>query len=522
MRNTLLKQTAFLIALTLVYLTFELGFNGRLLDVVGGTATIDDVHHIEVYGRTLSGIAAALFVLQWLMGKRTRRGKDGGKKSPGLGTIGIACLVTIVVVYFAIKTFVDVLVTTRDAEFRRIAANTILLQRSLVEGRLQLDGLTGSDMVFARPQGKAFLALFPVLAVSVDRLDEKTRAVKATLVREAVRREIGGAKGYYDNYRDAMKRLHDDWSKYAAIIPDSDSGLLAEQQRAWNDYRARLSRRGWQPETVPFYARGKVSASVRRDLPALPGNWHPSDIVSFYRAVAVKYRQAAARKVHSVEVGGETIPPGLSYDAFVARAGVQKELRKSLGLPASATVQPSYASTEAFGQLFDAFSDEQARLQMSKYDAKPADFENGGKYAQEGIDATRAAIVPAVALFFSLLGAIAHFSKLLFLSAKCLMLTRTGPDGELSRRASRTALAALFCAMIGVWSILSVASNDITRSDLFGQMMSWARTGASGGRALTNIAHVVVVGQGYGYPLNEAIRKDILQGLNYGYHPAAH
>ncbi|MDR3397422.1 MAG: hypothetical protein P4M06_07655 [Pandoraea sp.] len=158
---------------------------------------------------------------------------------------------------------------------------------------------------------------------------------------------------------------------------------------------------------------------------------------------------------------------------------------------------------------------------MSKYDASPADFEDGGKYAKEGIDATRAAIVPAVALFFSLLGAIAHFSKLLFLSAKCLMLSRAGPDGVLSRRASRTSLAVLLCAMIGVWSILSVASNDITRSDLFGQMMSWARTGASGGRMLTNIAHVVVVGQGYGYPLNEAIRKDILQGLNYGYHPSA-
>ncbi|MDR3397423.1 MAG: hypothetical protein P4M06_07660 [Pandoraea sp.] len=357
MRNTLLKQTAFLIVVTLVYLTFELGFNGRLLDVVGGTATIDDVHHIEVYGRTLSGIAAALFVLQWLMGKRTKSGKG----SPGLGTIAIACLVTIVVVYFAIKTFVDVLVTTRDAEFRRIAANTILLQRSLVEGRLQLEGLTGNDTVFAKPQGKAFLALFPVLAVSVDRLDEKTRAVKATLVREAVRREIGGAKGYYDSYRDAMKQVHDNWSKYAAIIPDSDPGLKAEQQRAWNDYLSRLSRRGWQPGTVPGYARGRVSASVRRDLPALPANWHPSDMLSFYGAAAVKYRQAAARKVHSVDVGGETIPPGLSYEAFVARPGVQKELRKSLGLPASATVLPSYASNEAFGQLFDAFSDEQAR-----------------------------------------------------------------------------------------------------------------------------------------------------------------
>ena len=38
-RSVLLKQGLFLICLTLVYLTFELGFNARLLDVVGGDTT---------------------------------------------------------------------------------------------------------------------------------------------------------------------------------------------------------------------------------------------------------------------------------------------------------------------------------------------------------------------------------------------------------------------------------------------------------------------------------------------------
>jgi len=29
----------------------------------------------------------------------------------------------------------------------------------------------------------------------------------------------------------------------------------------------------------------------------------------------------------------------------------------------------------------------------------------------------------------------------------------------------------------------------------------------------------VAVGQGYSYPVNEAIRINVLQGIEYGYHP---
>ena len=35
-----LRQTLFLAALTALYLTFELAFNARLLDVVGGAASV--------------------------------------------------------------------------------------------------------------------------------------------------------------------------------------------------------------------------------------------------------------------------------------------------------------------------------------------------------------------------------------------------------------------------------------------------------------------------------------------------
>lgn len=59
MRQAQIRQILFLIVLTVIYLSFELGFNARLLDVVGSRATPHDIEELEFFGRTLSGIAAA-------------------------------------------------------------------------------------------------------------------------------------------------------------------------------------------------------------------------------------------------------------------------------------------------------------------------------------------------------------------------------------------------------------------------------------------------------------------------------
>lgn len=62
-----LRQTLLVALLTAIYLCFELAFNARLLDVVGGAASESQIHAIEHFGRSLSGIALALFVLQGLL-----------------------------------------------------------------------------------------------------------------------------------------------------------------------------------------------------------------------------------------------------------------------------------------------------------------------------------------------------------------------------------------------------------------------------------------------------------------------
>src|SRR3546814_6276142 len=53
MRRPVTRPAPYVIAMALMtaaYLLFELGFNARLLDVVGGYATLDEIHAIEQWG----------------------------------------------------------------------------------------------------------------------------------------------------------------------------------------------------------------------------------------------------------------------------------------------------------------------------------------------------------------------------------------------------------------------------------------------------------------------------------------
>ena len=515
MRAQQLKQLVFLILLTLVYLCFELGFNARLLDVVGGNATTQDVEHLEVYGRTLSGIAAALVLLQLLLRRRLR----SQSRRPSMLRIAVGCLLVAGAVFGTIKIFVDVLVATRDAEFRRVAYNTILLQRSLVNGQAELDGLVDDKLLFAQPEGKAFLALFPFLALSNDTLDERMKGTKDQVIGNIVRTSKTGQQ-YYEDYLEAIKRTHTNWQKYARIPSATNDDLLREQDKAWDDYLASLRKHGWTPDTVPGYRRAAVVKKVRQKVP-VGARWDPSDEVAFRDAVEQRYRKSTS----GIVVGRDRIPPGLSFAQFVARPGVQGELREALVLPSSVTVAHDYASAGEFRKLYDAMVGKTVRERRASYDSDAAQFEYGARLFKDGNDAARAAIVPPVALAFSLLGAIGHFSKLLYLLATLVLLLRAPGQETLERRPALIATSVLLLAFAGVWTVLSLVENRVTRSELFTQLLEQARAPEEGDTGWTrtrkaviaNVTHVVAVGQGYSYPVNEAIRVHLLQDLNYGY-----
>ena len=228
-----LRQTLFLVVATLLYLLVELAFSARLLDVVGGAATPEQIHSIEIYGRTLSGIALALVVFQLLLHQRNH----GKKWRPSNAAIVLICSISAGILFVSLEALTNYLSNSSSPFFRHASLNIVLIQRALVEDRVRIDGLTDDREIFSRPEGKAFLALFPVMATFVERLEEKIRNAKLDLIRNEVAQRAGGPEGYYKKYADAVQHAGSEWKRYnAAGNRGDDVDIGTRQDKAWNDY----------------------------------------------------------------------------------------------------------------------------------------------------------------------------------------------------------------------------------------------------------------------------------------------
>jgi hypothetical protein len=512
-------QTLFVTLLTAIYLCFELAFNARLLDVVGGIASSPQLQDIERYGRSLSGIAVGLVVLQWLLARRARSGKG----RPNLDVILVACVGAGALVFVLIEKGVDKLVDASDASFRRASLNIVLIQRSLVEGSATLAGLNDGPALFSTPAGKAFLAHFPLMAISVSKLDDKIADAKLAVISSKVADRLGGPDAYYDKYAEALKKTAAQWERYreAPQAQDIDAQIARQHERAWNQYLADLDKRGLTQYTVPPRARERVLAKVRAKVP-VPMDWDFADEETFRQAVAAKIRNGSngVAADGSATVRGKRISPGLDWPAFLAHPGVQAELRNRLGLPSGVRIQAGYRSGSEFdNEVFKPLVAQIARREIKKYEAPLASYADGERNADEGRDAARSVIVPPVALFFSFVGAVGHLFKLGFL----LFKVSTGP-------ARRKGLGALVLALfgvvfIGVWGSLSRVDNTVTRSRLYTYLDSQVREDMKETPAraalLLNTLHVVAIGQGLAYPVNEMVRQRVLGGMTFGYPDAA-
>jgi hypothetical protein len=231
-------QVLALMGLTAVYLTFELAFNARLLDVVGGGASSGEIHRIEVYGRTLSGIALALFVLQGLLVRRA----NSSPSRPTFAVIALTCAISGGAVYVSIEHFVDWLAHRSSPAFRRASLNIALVQSALVRGGVQLDGLADDPRLFSQPAGKAFLALFPLMSLWVERLDDKIHGAKLTPLQRQVSLQLGGASGFYDQYDKAVSEVMAKWRVYRHVPTEAD---LKEEISRQQDRPGRTTGRTW-------------------------------------------------------------------------------------------------------------------------------------------------------------------------------------------------------------------------------------------------------------------------------------
>lgn len=455
-----LWQNGLVIIITLTYLICELAFNSRLLDLVGSLSTPDEIHSMERYGRALTAIAAALLVLQLVLAGNARL-KRRGIDFPPLYVASMVfslCLLTGVVTWQTVERVIEQQVAQSTGEFRQKSLLAQLYQQSLIDGQQTLEGIPrdpdgGQRQTWTSPSGKAFLAMLPLLMSSVSRYHELLEREAAQNLRDSISVQEGGILGYYKAWLAARTEIYKDYLDYN-------------------------------------------EASQKE------GRYH-----------------------------GEVIPARLDWEAFFMLEVVQNRLRDTLSLPHQTRIRPEYPKDDALKQfaleLQAPHLDYAVQQQLPRLQGELASYGPGGANEKQGEDAARAVLVPPIALMFSLLGALTHLAKLLYLlllplSAAMLYITSCRPVRLLNRH-PLTFPVLLICLLLGMFSVMN---NSITASPAYHALRQGlqgadvAITGepsALSGGTLLRVIHAVSIGQSYSYPLNHALRQNLLMGFDFGY-----
>ncbi len=505
-------QTLFIIALTVVYLLVEMAFNARLLDVAGGLQS-GKIESLEQYGRLLSGIAVALFVLQFLLTKRAKR----RGQSPHILSIIFWCLLSVLLTYGALKFVVDAVVHASTSQFRKASVNMLLVREEMLHGRALIAGLGDDPSFYAQPEGKAFLALFPAFGAMIwPQMDKTLGPVKIDLLAKSTDAALGGVENFYKGaYKKAIQQVA---QMYRGDYPSQVIADISQREfdRAWAQYEADLKTRGWTPYNVPSRAKRAVAAEMQKRI-GVPRDWAPSDQHGFHQAITNQVRAKLKNNTGTLYDSGKVVASDLSWSAYVAHPVTQKHLQEGFSLPASVPVLATYASGDEFEtKLYRPIVRARAAQELQRLALPDVQFKTGGIYASAGFDAAKAAIAAPMALWFSLLGAISHLAKLIYQVMR--LVTLYLPAGRFVRYlplAAPLLVVGIITAGIALSDTAATSSgaHQFLRQqalDASQDNAPWFQT-----RIALGVMHMVEVGQSHAYPINNFIRHSVLGGFQF-------
>lgn len=503
-----------MLTLTLLYLIVEMGFNARLLDVVGGLASQHQVESIEVYGRLIAGTAVALLGLGAVLKRSLHHGWSRLRTTICAVLVIAACIGT---TYYAQLALVNHLVDRSTPDERARAALGVPATYLVRHDDFKLTGLNLTGEELQSPEGKTLLATLPNMLLSADHLIEKIKP-QAQLFFELFAETVrGNIAVNYRYYQDSLAELNESYRQYQLgssryLEAISAASIARRQQQAWSDYEQSLKQRNRRltPNNVPRRHANTVRQSLREKGIAVADDWRPNDRAGFNRAVTkrvqLEARNAYASGLTSVD---RWIDPGLPREQFFAQLPIQNKWRDALHLPYMITLQPDL-SLGGFEQTVyrPTISDDAKQLIEDRL-VDPQSYRDRGEKAQIGRDSYRALIVPMIALLFSLLGAFTHIFKCLGFFGRALCYVPP-----------RLYMAAFAGYALVVLAVPILWTNKVTEQPLFLDLKR--QNGSTLGVMGWLIAHSVqwtAQVQPVFYPLNERVRLHLLGGLTYGYQP---
>jgi hypothetical protein len=429
------------IVISLSCIAFTWWFQGALIDFY----VVRSQEQITVAVRTLVLLAVLAFILMrnWLHAAVAKKKSITFRIVIGLG------LFLTVTHFLMAKVFIpgpeELKAIGRE---RQQAALLTVVRRALEEDIYWFAGVEKDGRLLASPEGKTFLALFPIFGASMD--NRRFEAERESMIFELSFADWSGTYGdqAFSAYQEAQNDL---WTAY-------DSTYVENPQ----PYREVLRR------------RGKVAANALWDK---------------------QIRDA---------LDGEYAPPGLTWDQFIENPAGGKYLRKKLAC-FDCEFRYGMNRSEFLRELFRWTQGHNVRQTIERLD-DPTHFETG----RDGERAARTYWVPFWALLFSMLGAFTHIFKMIFTFTEYAHLRNfnrfEAADSPLAHQVIQTSRIATAAVVAALMAVIYLSDNRITGNERYKELRPtvWKNYPISGGIA----AHWTTNAQGILYPITNKLRPD--------------
>lgn len=423
--------------LTLAYLCLELPFSVDLLNGVGHVSTPTQLQHLEIAGRLISGLALVLLVWQFVVAPLARLWSHRR-----VWTVVICLAVTPAIVFVVYRTegaLVSSQPSRLGASALQMAYTTVLFAQGVQSGQVEIKGLPFTSSTRKQPDAMAFMALLPFMSSHIHDIRARLMPAAKRIVIQRLVAQTGGPETFYDqtylaaiapvrtmfnHYRDGLRSYNRQYQQYEHGLDRYRKAMSSASSRAesvyWS-YRKRLARDIHSQGPAPSWECPIIRRKVERAYHIhLPDDWNCWAKEPFVRAIIAHERYSASRHLERARHELVTHRPHhvfTTFDAFVRQPAVQQRLREGWrrhGIPVPEHISLTNQTVSSWSKLvYHPFLESRATAMVRHFNGQAKDFAPGGPYYAWGKASHELLMIPAIALLFSLLGALIHIVKII-------------------------------------------------------------------------------------------------------------
>lgn len=494
-----------------------MAFAAQLLELAGSRISEDQLHRIELVGRSLSGIAIALFFISWLV-------KRGWSKTLMIILVPVSLVVCIVSVWVIQEVMVAAAVVTMDQDQQERALVLVRATDLIREGHIEIGSLDLSGDVLRTPTGLSFMAMFPMLALGSQSIEDEIEPLLDNAIRRALILDCEGvvettlpvpclgtpdafATEYWPVITERLEELYAGYDEARKPVVDPDDEAIDQAfNDAWSRYQWDMRRNRLDASTRHHR---RVRTTLRRNGLDVPDSWALDDERGFRRAVRVRYMEQAREtweRDFILYAGTKAIEPDLNRAAFFSHPATIETIWEGWGL----TVRRIEAYPPPVLNPDVPNSDLESRVHgpllayLAAYERDALRdillWVSGESWRDRANQAGKWTVIPPMALAFSVIGALAHVIKVVGYLLVLVM--------------PRWLAVGIPTALVIAASVLAYNEpNPIIDSPAY-QVLA-ASTEAQFTKAVSVPIHYTIQAERHLYPIGAAIRRYAMFNIDF-------